>query len=59
MAVAYTSSTDFYADIASFMAAGGIIEEDDFDSAELPTGLEHIVTNTSSDGVFQGSISRS
>lgn len=59
MAVAYTSSADFYADIADFMDRGGIIEDADVDSAVLPTGFEHIVTNTSPDGVFQGSINRS
>ncbi len=59
MAVAYTSSADFYADITDFMERGGIIQEDDFDPTDLPSGIEHIVTNTSFDGVFHGSISRS
>lgn len=59
MAVVYSSSADFYADIAGFMERGGIIEDDDIDPSPLPTGFEHIVTNTSPDGVFHGSISRS
>jgi hypothetical protein len=59
MAVAYTSSADFYADIADFMDSGEILEANDFASIDLPIGLEHIETNTSPDGVFHGSISRS
>jgi hypothetical protein len=56
--VAYSSSSDFYSDIAAFMARGGILEPEDFDSESLPSGLEHIVTNTSPEGVFHGSINR-
>ncbi len=59
MAVVYSSTAEFYADIAGFMERGGIITDEDVDSLELPIGFEHIVTNTSPDGVFQGSISRS
>lgn len=54
--VAYSSSAEFYADIAGFMDRGGVLEPEDF---VAPTGFEHIVTNTSSDGVLHGSISRS
>jgi hypothetical protein len=59
MAVAYSSAPDFYADIADFMASAEIISDADFAGIAPPIGLEHIVTNTSSEGVFQGSISRS
>jgi len=61
MAVAYTAADDFYADIADFMSSGAIIDETDVDpeSIVLPSGLEHIVTKTSPEGVFHGSISRS
>jgi len=56
--VAYSSSVEFYSEIAAFMERGGVLAPEDF-GATLPMGLEHIVTNTSPDGVFQGSISRS
>ena len=59
MVIAYTAADDFYADIAEFMANGGVIDDEDRDPAELPSGFEHSVTNTSPDGVFQGSISLS
>lgn len=57
--VAYSSAAEFYADIADFMDRGGIIDDDDFAPAAAPTGFEQSVTNTSPDGVFHGSISRS
>ena len=63
-AVAYTMLGQFYAELANFMANGGDIEagdvEGDIDgSATSSTPFEHIVTNTSADGVFHGSISLS
>ncbi len=57
--VAYSSTADFYDDIAGFMDRGGVLEADDFDWSAVPVGLEHIVTSTSPEGVFQGNISRS
>ena len=56
--LAYSTPIEFYADIAAFMEQGSILEPGDFE-ADVPTGREHIVTNTSPDGVLQGSISRS
>jgi hypothetical protein len=58
--VAYTAVEEFYADIASASATGrpgAVLEE--FDTTSLPRIREHIVTKTSPDGVFHGSISRS
>ena len=57
--IGYSSTAEFYADISSFMERGAVLESADFASLEVPTGLEHIVTNTSPEGVFHGSISRS
>jgi len=57
--VAYSSSGEFYADIANFMAAGAVFDESDLDSSMVPSGLEHIVTNTSADDVRHGSINLS
>jgi hypothetical protein len=57
--VAYSSSADFYADIGNFMDRGGVLEPSDFDLLAASTGLEHIVTNNSRDGVVHGSMSRS
>ena len=57
--VAYSSAAEFYQDIAGFMERGGVLEQDDFDWPDVPTGLEHIVTNTSPEGVVHGSMSRS
>jgi len=54
--LAYSSAAEFYAEIAGFMERGSVIDPGDF---ALPGSLEHIVTNTSPDGVFHGSISRS
>ena len=59
MALAYTPVEDFYAELTSFLESGSDIESEDVETPAAATGLEHIVTNTSSDGVFQGSISRS
>jgi hypothetical protein len=58
--LSYTAVADVYADLTTFLAtefsriAPAITEEPSLDVV-----LEHIVTNTSSDGVFHGSISRS
>jgi hypothetical protein len=59
MALAYTPVNDFYAELASFLDAGSVIESEDMEMPPVATGFEHIVTKTSSEGVFQGSISRS
>lgn len=59
LVVAYSSTAHFYADIADLMANAAVFEPSDFASSSTPTGLEQSVTNTSSDWVFQGSISRS
>jgi hypothetical protein len=59
-AVAYTMLGEFYAELANFMATGGDIEAGDIEgSATSSTPLEHIVTKTSADGVFHGSMSLS
>lgn len=55
--LAYSSTAEFYADIADFMERGSVMDTADFEGTI--TNLEHIVTNTSSEGVFHGSISRS
>ncbi len=55
----YSSTGEFYADIAKFMERGAVLEADDFDLLDGPTGFEHIVTKTSPEGVLHGSISRS
>jgi hypothetical protein len=58
--VAYTLVTEFYDELTNFMAAGGsVMESGDFDEPSLSVGMEHIVTNTSSDDVLQGNINRS
>lgn len=55
----YSSAAEFYADITKFMERGAVLEPDDFDLLDASAGFEHIVTNTSPEGVRQGSISRS
>ena len=57
--VAYSTPDEFYADLRDFLASGSVIEPADFEEMSVPTGLEHIVTNTSLEGVFQGNIKRS
>jgi hypothetical protein len=57
--LAYSTSAEFYADITRFMEGGSALEPGDFESADVLTGREHIVTRTSPEGVFQGSISLS
>lgn len=59
LAVAYSSTGHFYADIADLMERGDIFDPSDFASSGVPSGLEHRVTKTSSEGVFHGSMSRS
>jgi len=61
---AYSSAQDIYEDITNFLATQ--LSEDsssraaaDVRAGAEPAGLEHIVTKTSSDGVFHGSKSRS
>lgn len=55
--VAYASVDEYYQAIAKVMAGNGsVIGSDDLQDASPSVGLEHIVTNTSSDDVFQGNI---
>jgi hypothetical protein len=56
--LAYSTPAEFYAEIAAFMERGSVLEPSDFE-ADVLTGLEHIVTSTSPDGVLHGSIRRS
>lgn len=57
--LAYSTPAEFYGDIANFMERGSALEPSDFELAGELAGREHIVTNTSPEGVFHGSISRS
>lgn len=60
VAIAYTHIEDVYAEFAQFMAAeltSSATIESEKDS--VPSTLEHIVTNTSSEGVFHGNSSLS
>jgi hypothetical protein len=62
--IVYSSIAEVYDDIANFLVnslsdASSSELAASFSAAGAPTNLEHIVTNTSSDGVFQGSNSRS
>jgi len=57
--VAYSTPDEFYTDLRDFLETGSVIEPVDFESVTVPAGLEHIVTNTSFDGVFHGNIRRS
>jgi hypothetical protein len=64
LSIVYTSATEIYEDIANFLntTLSGVSSPQFFaDSgvAAPPAVLEHMVTNTSSDGVFQGSSNRS
>ncbi len=58
--LAYTSVADVYEDLTNFLNAG-ISGTEDSDAGLMPMVpiLEHIVTNTSSDDVFQGNSRRS
>jgi hypothetical protein len=55
----YSAAAEFYADIANFIELGAVLEPDDFDLLDVSTGLEHIVTSTSPEGVLHGSINLS
>jgi len=55
----YSAAAEFYADIANFIELGAVLEPDDFDRLDVSTGLEHIVTSTSPEGVLHGSINLS
>jgi len=57
--VAYSTPDEFYTDLRDFLETGSVIEPADVEEMSVPAGLEHIVTNTSFDGVFQGNIRRS
>lgn len=57
--VAYSTPAEFYADLADFLSGGSVIEAEDFETMTVPTGLEHIVTKTSFEGVRHGNIKRS
>jgi hypothetical protein len=59
--IAYTRVSEFYEELTAFMAAGeSIMEAGDFEEPSLSSvGMEHIVTNTSSDEVLHGNINRS
>jgi len=58
--VGYTLLDEFYDELARFMATrGSVMEPGDSSEPSVSTGLEHIVTKTSADGVFQGNISLS
>jgi hypothetical protein len=60
IALAYTAADETYQEFAAFLEAK--LSGPEYGNSETPdmsTGLEHMVTNTSSDGVFQGSNSRS
>lgn len=64
LSITYSSASEIYEDIANFLTmrlsdASSFQLAADAVAAEAPTALEHIVTNTSSEGVFQGSNSRS
>jgi hypothetical protein len=55
----YTPVEEVYVDLAAFLASALTPAESDPATGSLDSVLEHIVTNTSEDGVFHGSISRS
>jgi hypothetical protein len=60
LAIAYSNADEIYDDIASFLGSGlsnvaGSQATAGVAFSDGPTVFEHIVTNTSSDGVFQGS----
>lgn len=60
IALAYTPADETYQEFAAFLETRlSGAEYGASKPPEVPTGLEHIVTNTSSDGVFHGSSSRS
>jgi len=58
--LAYTAVNEFYEDISEFMETGRLPQSAVTDgTSSVPNRLEHMVTSTSSVGVFQGNISRS
>jgi hypothetical protein len=58
--LSYTPVAEVYADLANFLAGKlPAIGRTELESAPLEMVLEHMVTKTSSEGVFHGSISRS
>lgn len=62
--IAYSNITEVYEDIANFLITGLSDESSsqlvaDFRTMGVPAAFEHNVTSTSSEGVFQGSSSRS
>jgi len=57
--LAYTAIDEFYEDIANFLRLSEFVARSKDGISSVPNLLEHIVTNTSSDEVFQGSIKRS
>jgi hypothetical protein len=60
--ITYSSIAEVYEDIANFLATGLSDVSSSQPSADVdaaPAAREHVVTSTSSDGVFQGSNSRS
>jgi hypothetical protein len=62
--IAYSNIAEVYEDIANFLLTGLSDTSSsqlvaDFRTAGAPAAFEHIVTNTSSDGVFQGNNNRS
>jgi hypothetical protein len=57
--LAFSTPAEFYADIAGFMERSSALDPTDFASSDEASGFEHIVTNTSEEGVFHGSMSRS
>lgn len=58
--LSYTPVAEVYADLANFLAGElPAIGRTESESAPLEMVLEHMVTKTSSEGVFHGSISRS
>ena len=56
--LAYTAAHEFYEDIAEVLASQ-LASKSTEGMSSVPNLLEHIVTNISSDGVRQGSISLS
>jgi hypothetical protein len=58
--IAYSTAAEYYEALTELMAGyGAVMQDGDFqESAAVSTGAEHIVTSTSWEGVFQGSMSR-
>jgi hypothetical protein len=59
-ALLYLSANEAYDDLANFLTTDLLVSSGETpEAAPSPTFLDHIVTNTSSEGVFHGSKSRS